>query len=215
MSTNNAARFYWVKLERATTLSDRGALKEAHDVCCQLGNEFRCPRFCQIEAWKLGSRCFPDNYWFAKSMLDIALRVVADCETSDEANDCDMAALAEVKEGVEKMLAERDAEYRQYWQKQGGEPPSMEEWYDIMEGGNEDGSTASDDWNIIEGEAGNWPFPPGFGMSHHTFGVVACPLTHLVPSSALVGKTLPPGNPRESLAERQERGKEERQHEEE
>jgi len=168
MSTNNAARFYWAQLKRATTLFDGGSLQEAHDVCRQLVNEFRCPRFCQIEAWKLGSRCFPDNYWFAKGQLDMALEVVAECETSDEANDRDMAALAKVKEGVEKMLEEREAGYRQYWEKQGREPPSMEEWYDIFEGGDDDESAASDDWNVIEGEAGDWPFPPGPCMFDHS-----------------------------------------------
>lgn len=80
----------------------------------------------------------PRQLLVRKSMLDIALKVVADCESSDEANDRDMAALAEVKEGVEKMLAERDAEYRQCWEEQGREPPSMEEWYDIMEGGDDE-----------------------------------------------------------------------------
>lgn len=114
MSTNNAARFYWAKLERATTLFDRGALEEAHDVCCQLGNEHHCPRFCQTKAWKLGSRWTKDNYWFAKGMLDSALKVVAGCEASDEADD--------------------------------------------------DESTASDDWKVVEGEVGDRPFPPGPGM---------------------------------------------------
>jgi hypothetical protein len=114
MSTNNAARFYWAKLKSATTLFEKGALEEAEDVCCQLGNEFRCPRFCQIEAWKLRYRCFPDNYWFAKAQLDHALRVVTGCESNKEADERDMAALAEVKEGVEKLLVDREVEYREY-----------------------------------------------------------------------------------------------------
>jgi hypothetical protein len=99
-------------------------------------------------------------------MLDSVLGVVADCESSDIAEDHDMAALSKVKEGVEKMLEEREAEYRQYWEKQGREPPSLEEWYDIVESGDDDGSTASDDWKVIEGEFGDWPFPRGPGIVH-------------------------------------------------
>jgi hypothetical protein len=173
MSTNNAARFYWAKLKSATALFEKEALEEAEDECCQLGNEYRCPGFCQIEVWKLRSRCFTDNHWFAKAQLDHALEVMTGCESNKEADEQDMAALAEVKEGVEKMLVDREAEYREYWENvRGRDPPSMDEWYDIVEG-EDDEDGGGEEWVILKDENGNdmagvvgdWPFL-GPGMLH-------------------------------------------------
>lgn len=53
---SNAARFYWAKLEGATNMFQESKTKteedldHVQDICCQLFNEFRCPRLCQIEA---------------------------------------------------------------------------------------------------------------------------------------------------------------------
>lgn len=80
-----------------------------------------------------------------------------------------------VKEDVEKLLATRTAEYRDYWEKvKGREPPSMDEWYDIVAG---EDSVDSDGeaWSVIKDEngndeagvAGDWPFL-GPGMSHNS-----------------------------------------------
>jgi len=44
MSTNNQARFYWAKLERATAIFKEGKPEGARDVFLQLANEFECPR---------------------------------------------------------------------------------------------------------------------------------------------------------------------------
>jgi hypothetical protein len=51
---SNAARFYWAKLKRASDIFQgrrtEGQLDRVQDICCQLVNEFKCPRLCQIEA---------------------------------------------------------------------------------------------------------------------------------------------------------------------
>lgn len=51
---SNAARFYWAKLEGATNKfresKTEAELDNVQDICCQLFNEVRCPRLCQIEA---------------------------------------------------------------------------------------------------------------------------------------------------------------------
>lgn len=83
MSANNAARFYWAKLRKATTIFEGGDLEQAQDICCQIGNDLRSPKFCQIEAWKLRSRCLPSqhDHWLAKSNLEQALGVCEDCKS--------------------------------------------------------------------------------------------------------------------------------------
>jgi hypothetical protein len=52
----NAARFYWDKLEGVNNVfkasedkTDKG-LDYFQNICCELINEFRCPRLVQIEA---------------------------------------------------------------------------------------------------------------------------------------------------------------------
>jgi hypothetical protein len=44
MSTDNAARFYWGKLDKAFAIFEAGNLEESADLSLQLINEFRCPR---------------------------------------------------------------------------------------------------------------------------------------------------------------------------
>lgn len=168
MSTDNAARFYWAKLEKAITIFEAGNYDKAQDLCCELGNAFRCPRFCQIEAWMLHARCFPDNYWFAKSSLDQALEICVSCESYDGATERDLGALADRKGRVEKMLEDRLQEYRQHWKAKSREPPSKEEWYEIADG--EAGDSADEWMEVAEDEKGDpisgpvkiWPFK-GFG----------------------------------------------------
>jgi hypothetical protein len=56
----NATRFYWAKLEGAKNLflmskteetsKTEKTLHKVQNTCCELINEFRCPRFAQIEA---------------------------------------------------------------------------------------------------------------------------------------------------------------------
>jgi len=111
MSTDNAAHFYWGNFERAVAIFKEENPAKAQDICCELGNEFRCPRFCQVEAWMLHSRCFPDHYWFAKSSLDQALEICVSCESYDKATERDLQALAEKKKSVEKLLEVRREEY--------------------------------------------------------------------------------------------------------
>jgi hypothetical protein len=164
MSTDNAARFYWRKLERAVAIFEKGNHEEAQDICCQLGNEFRCPSFCQVEAWKLRSRCYPDNYWFAKSSLDHALRICVSCESYEEVSERDIQALADLKGSVDTMLADRLREYREHWEAKGKEPPSKDEWYKIAEG--EAGGSADEWLEVAEDRKGvplsgpvkSWPF---------------------------------------------------------
>jgi hypothetical protein len=143
MSTDNAARFYWGKLERAVAIFEAGNTEKAQDICCELSNEIRCPRFCQIEAWQLHSRCFPDNYWFAKSSLDQALEICISCESYDKATETDLAAHADVKKGVETMLQDRLTQYREHWAAKGREPPPKDEWYEVADGEAED---SADGW---------------------------------------------------------------------
>jgi hypothetical protein len=44
MSTDNAARFYWGKLDKGTAIFKAGNPEEAQDLCLQLSDDFRCPR---------------------------------------------------------------------------------------------------------------------------------------------------------------------------
>lgn len=56
-STINAARFYWAKLQGATNIFQASENKTddgfdyVQNICCELINEFRCPRLVQIEAF--------------------------------------------------------------------------------------------------------------------------------------------------------------------
>jgi hypothetical protein len=57
--------------------------------------------------------------------------------------DRDLAALAKVKQGVEAMLEERKKGYEDEWRAKGRDPPTEDEWYDIVEnevGEDDDGS---------------------------------------------------------------------------
>jgi hypothetical protein len=59
------------------------------------------------------------------------------------AGDRDLAALAKVKQGVEAMLEERKKGYEDEWRAKGRDPPTEDEWYDIVEnevGEDDDGS---------------------------------------------------------------------------
>jgi hypothetical protein len=153
MSTDNAARLYRGKLEKAVTIFEAGNSGEAQDICCELGNEFRCPRFCQVKAWMLHSRCFPKNYWFAKSSLDQALKICVYCGSYDKATERDLQALADLKASVGKMLEDRHEEYRNHWKAKGREPPSKNEWYEIADG--EAGDSAEKWLEVVEDENGN------------------------------------------------------------
>jgi hypothetical protein len=52
----NAARLYWAQLEGATKMfqtsedKTQDGLDYIQNICCELINEFRCPRLVQIEA---------------------------------------------------------------------------------------------------------------------------------------------------------------------
>jgi hypothetical protein len=56
------------------------------------------------------------------------------------AGDRDLAALAEVKQGVEAMLEELKKGYEDEWRAKGRDPPDEDEWYDIVDGDDDDGS---------------------------------------------------------------------------
>lgn len=62
---SNAARFYWAKIEGATNKfhdsKNEAELDNAQDICCQLINEIRCPRFCQIEAYVSLNTCHAET----------------------------------------------------------------------------------------------------------------------------------------------------------
>jgi hypothetical protein len=51
----NATRLYWAKLEGATDQfresKTEGTLHKVQNTCCELVNEFRCPRLVQIDAY--------------------------------------------------------------------------------------------------------------------------------------------------------------------
>jgi hypothetical protein len=49
------------------------------------------------------------------------------------AGERDLAALTEVKQGVEAMLEERKEGYEDDWKAKGRDPPDGDEWYDIVE----------------------------------------------------------------------------------
>lgn len=110
------------------------------------------------------SRCYPDNYWFAKSSLDQALEICVSCESYDKATERDLEALADVKKGVETILRDRLTEYREHWAAKGREPPSKDEWYEIAEA--EDGDSGGEWYEVAVDEEGNplsgpvEPLPP-------------------------------------------------------
>jgi hypothetical protein len=188
MSTDNAARFYWGKLERATAIFEKGNNEEAKDICCQLINEFRCPRFCQVDARKLLSRCYHDNYWFAKSSLDRALEICVSCESYDGATKLDLQALADLMESVEAMLRDRLRVYCEYWAAKGRKPPSEDEWQEITEAEAEAQDTTDGCYEVVKDEKGNplsgpvkaWPFK---GPGKHFPTVPVHRLTRSIPGS--------------------------------
>lgn len=170
---SNAARFYWAKLEKAKNMlqasKNTADLDNAQDVCCQLVNEFRCPRLCQIEAWKLRAQCYPDNFWFAKAQLDGALETVAKCEEDRQAwgaEDRDMAALAEARKEVEAMLKDRTTSYAEEWKEKGRVPaPTMDEWYKIVK---PERGGKSEAWEFLEPRKGSdLPFEYRHGKPNH------------------------------------------------
>jgi len=62
MSTNNLARFYWAKLERATAILEGDKPEGARDIFLQPANEFECPRYVHVESQQLaGTNNFPDS----------------------------------------------------------------------------------------------------------------------------------------------------------
>jgi hypothetical protein len=62
MSTNNLARFYWAKLERATAILEVGKPEGARDIFLQLADDFECPRYVHDESQQLaGTDNFPDS----------------------------------------------------------------------------------------------------------------------------------------------------------
>lgn len=85
------------------------------------------------------SQCYPDTYWFAKYQLDEALKLIAKCEKDPVAGERGLAALADVKKGVEAMLEERKKSYEDEWKAKGRDPPDEDEWYEIVEGKAGDG----------------------------------------------------------------------------
>jgi hypothetical protein len=92
---------------------------------------------------QLHSRCFPENYWFAKSSLDQAPEICVSCESYVKATETDLAALGDVKKGVETMLQDRLTQYREHWVAKGREPPSKDEWYGIADG---EAGDSADEW---------------------------------------------------------------------
>ena len=51
MSTDNATRFYWAKLDNAIAIFEAGNLEKADDMCLQLCNELRCPKSAFPSSW--------------------------------------------------------------------------------------------------------------------------------------------------------------------
>lgn len=45
-----------------------------------------------------------------------------------------MVALTEVKKGIEAMLQEHTKSYEDKWKAKGRDPPTEDEWYEIVEG---------------------------------------------------------------------------------
>jgi hypothetical protein len=116
---------------------------------------------------KLHARCYPDNYWFAKSSLDRARDICISCESSNRATKRDLEALAEVKKGVETMLHERTTQYREHWKSKGRQPPIEDEWYEIAEAEEDEAGQSAGGWlEVVKDENGvalsgpvkTWPF---------------------------------------------------------
>jgi len=116
---------------------------------------------------KLHSRCYPDNYWFAKSSLDRAYEICLSCESSYRASKRDLEALAEVKKGVETMLHVHTTQYREHWKSKGKNPPTEDEWYEIAEAEEDETRGSAGDWLevakdengvALSGPVKAWPF---------------------------------------------------------
>lgn len=102
-------------------------------------------------------------YLFAKDQLESALEVVASGEADTKAGDGDMAALADVKRGVQAMLEDCTSGHRKYWEDaRGREPPSMDEWYEIADDEGEASEIVKDPvtGEDIPGPVTRWPQPP-------------------------------------------------------
>lgn len=80
---------------------------------------------------KLHSKCYLDNYWFAKHQLDFALEVAAKYEKKADATNQDFAALAKAKESVGSLLRDRAPACEEWWKTKGRGHPGEEEWCKI------------------------------------------------------------------------------------
>ncbi|KAI6799722.1 hypothetical protein KC360_g5514 [Hortaea werneckii] len=112
MSSKNLLRFYYNEYQKALALYKENHREEADEACCELINDFRCPRLLQIQAYQLRSICTVD-YWMSKAQLTRALELIASL------NDDDDEHLGKAKAHNEYMMSHLENRWIAKWQKLG------------------------------------------------------------------------------------------------
>ncbi|KAI6913727.1 hypothetical protein KC318_g1410 [Hortaea werneckii] len=149
MSSKNLLRFYYNEYQKALALYKENHREEADEACCELINDFRCPRLLQIQAYQLRSICTGD-YWMSKAQLTRALELIASLnDDSDE-------HLGKAKAHTEYMMSHLESRWVAKWQELGLPAPKEQDMADtVVEAESEDESEDEDsqDEHIVQDDS--------------------------------------------------------------
>lgn len=158
----NATRFYWAKLQGATNQFQESKTEEMlHKVqnnCCELINEFRCPRLVRIDAYlgaignavcpkpyiRTESNLFGRNYAFSATRTITDSRKRTSISPSSSSPNASRARSQATAIALSRFLPSAGREWRlcyksvlrgeEEWKAQGKDVLTENEWYEIVEG---------------------------------------------------------------------------------
>ncbi|KAI7320929.1 hypothetical protein KC315_g9290 [Hortaea werneckii] len=146
MSSKNLLRFYYNEYQKALALYKKNHREEADEACCELINDFRCPRLIQIQAYQLRSICTVD-YWMSKAQLDRALELIASL------NDDGDEHLGKAKAHTEYMMSHLESRWVAKWQRLGLPAPEEQDMAEtVIEAESEDDESENDESEDDESE---------------------------------------------------------------
>ncbi|KAI6834926.1 hypothetical protein KC315_g8263 [Hortaea werneckii] len=145
MSSKNLLRFYYNEYQKALALYKENHREEADEACCELINDFRCPRLLQIQAYQLRSICTVD-YWMSKAQLTRALELIASLnDDSDE-------HLGKAKRHTEYMMSHLEGRWLAKWQKLGLPVPKEQDVADTVVEADSDDYDSEDESEDVDSE---------------------------------------------------------------
>ncbi|RMY67304.1 hypothetical protein D0863_07880 [Hortaea werneckii] len=154
MSSKNLLRFYYNEYQKALALYKENHREEADEACCELINDFRCPRLLQVQAYQLRSICTVD-YWMSKAQLTRALELIASLDDDSDEH------LGKAKAHTEYMMSHLESRWLAKWQKLGLPVPKEQDMADTVveaesgddeseDDGSESDSMGEDDSDLLE-----------------------------------------------------------------